>query len=48
MLEIYIQEVGAASILPGLSPAARCRVELLAAAAPAELARFLAELNFYE
>ena len=39
MLEIYIQEVGATSILPGLVPAVRRRVELLAAAAPAQLSR---------
>ena len=45
MLEIYIQEVGAASIVPGLSSAVRERLLQLAAYVPHELARVLAELH---
>lgn len=41
MLEIYIQEVGAASVLPRLSSAARGRIGSLAAAAPQVLANYL-------
>ena len=48
MLEIYIQEVGAASILPRLPPAARVRISSLAAAAPAILADFIARLGSSE
>ena len=44
MLEIYIQEVGTASIVPGLSKAVRERLLQLAAYVPQELARVLAEL----
>lgn len=41
MLEIYIQEVGAASVLPRLRPAVRDRIAALAAAAPQALANYL-------
>ena len=39
MLEVYVQEVGAVSLLPALSVEERERVRVLAAAAPALLAR---------
>ena len=39
MLEIYIQEVGATSVLTALPPSVRSRIALLAAAAPPQLAR---------
>lgn len=42
MLEIYIQEVGAASVLPQLSPQIRARIQELATAAPLDIANFLA------
>ena len=43
-LEVYIQEVGALSILPRFSATARSLVRQLADYAPQELARFLAGL----
>ena len=45
MLEIYIQEVGAASLLPRLAPVVRQRIDSLAAAAPVELSRYVDRLN---
>ena len=43
MLEIYIQEVGAASVLPRVSAETRARIEALAAQAPQAIANALAE-----
>ena len=45
MLEIYIQEVGAISVLPNLPEAVRSQVRLLADYVPHELTRFLGSLN---
>ena len=44
MLEIYIQEVGAASVLPRVSADARARIAALADAAPQAIANALAAL----
>ena len=45
MLEVYIQEVGAASVLPRVAPSARDRIAALAAAAPQAMANALARLG---
>ena len=45
MLEVYIQEVGAASVLPRVSAAARQRIGALADAAPLAMANALAALR---
>ena len=45
MLEVYIQEVGALSILPGLPGSVRARVRQLADYAPHELAGFIDALT---
>ena len=45
MLEIYIQEVGAASLLPRFAPFVQQRIASFAAAAPVELSRYVDRLN---
>ena len=46
MLEIYIQEVGASSILPGLPESVRTRIRLLADYAPHALASVIGDARF--
>ena len=46
MLEIYIQEVGTSSILPGLSESVRARIRLLADYAPHALASVIGDARF--
>ena len=45
MLEVYIQEVGATSVLPNLPDKVRARLKLLAEYAPQEIASFVSHVT---